>query len=1220
MAIAVRSTSTFTPVGSIDATATPGPMITMPAGLAVGDYLVIGVFFAQGLGSGTVVVPSGFTQLTPNGTSSNRLFVTYGLAITDSTVLASVSSGVYLRAGYASTRIAAIAAALTGVSSFSSAGTLNYNNSAATSVSFNAPATGDTNFYWVVTNSSSPSTFPAHTSVGGTKVVQATSPSVSSGNAADSQISLMIGGTGATFAASVANNGSVGFGLTASAANVAPTATFTNSVTGLTLSVNGTGSTDSDGTIASYDWDWGDASSHDAGSTAAHTYSTAGTYTVVLTVTDNGGATNTKSTSITVSNASNRPSIVGTPTVGQQTVTTAMNVVIAKPAGVSDGDWLIASLRAQDANATVDFTLAGWSRIGSTFLANSAAARLVGFYAKHIPSASAETATSYTFSWTGGGGRAVGMIFRVQGADPVNLVDAYSTTYATTSITNGTRLASYSVPDSNGLQLAAASNEQTSPNASETTSHTAGYNFVQSVFSTSGTSVSRTTLELYQKNQDAGVTAQMDVTWAAVSSPNIQSVVLKGAAGGNVAPTAGFTVSVTTYTVAVTSTASDADGTIASYDYDWGDGSAHGTTGNASHTYTTPGTYTISQTVTDNGSASSTTTANVSVPASVAPIPYFGAGNSTYATTAGGATLTVGKPSNTTDGDLLVAYIYNQNTGATMTGVPTGWTLATSLSTRGGGIYTKPIPTASAETDTSYTWTLSASGRLIVNIFRVTGADLTNPIDAAGTQGAEISSVTSYPDGSITTNYASSLLLGFIFWNNSSTTVTTVAQPGTMSAGDQIASPNTSNTSGTFIGYEGLSTIGATGDRTFTFSPAAVNGAGLLLAIKKSTLNPTANFTASSTGQVLSVNASASAGVAGATIASYDYDWGDSTAHGASSVMTHTYAARGTYTVLLTVTDNNGLIGTQSRNVTITDDGYPAVWRDSGGVNHPGVMYYWDGSAKHSLSTTLVNNFQPVTVSQFLSADHSPWFSAHRGFSYSYPEETLYGYRGATDWGIKAIEISAQMSASGTWWCFHDPTTDRTTGVSGTISSMTDAQIAALNNLGSTASQNPGQPARPTAKLVDVLNQYYQTHVIIIEDKTYTHTTAMLNLMDSYGTVDRPANEIFIWKVASSSSKATFFDPATARGYHRWAYIFDNSMSTEFPALPASGKADMIGMDYNSSDATLSSAIAQCIANGVMPTGHIINSTTQRDRLLGLGMKGLMMSNKDAIPPWYNIW
>ena len=61
-------------------------------------------------------------------------------------------------------------------------------------------------------------------------------------------------------------------------------------------------------------------------------------------------------------------------------------------------------------------------------------------------------------------------------------------------------------------------------------------------------------------------------------------------------------------------------------------------------------------------------------------------------------------------------------------------------------------------------------------------------------------------------------------------------------------------------------------------------------------------------------------------------------------------------------------------------------------------------------------------------------------------------------------------------------------------------------------------------------------------------------------------------------------------------------------------------MDFNSSDATLTAAIATALANNVRPTGHIIATIAQRDRMLGLGMTGLMMSNKDAVPPWYTTW
>jgi PKD repeat protein len=82
-------------------------------------------------------------------------------------------------------------------------------------------------------------------------------------------------------------------------ANQLPSASFTSSKTYLELAVDATASADPDGTIAGYAWDFGDGSTA-TGSTAQHTYSEAGTYTVKLTVTDNGQATDTTSTPITV--------------------------------------------------------------------------------------------------------------------------------------------------------------------------------------------------------------------------------------------------------------------------------------------------------------------------------------------------------------------------------------------------------------------------------------------------------------------------------------------------------------------------------------------------------------------------------------------------------------------------------------------------------------------------------------------------------------------------------------------------------------------------------------------------------------------------------------------------------------------------------------------------------------------------------------------------------
>ena len=103
--------------------------------------------------------------------------------------------------------------------------------------------------------------------------------------------------------------------------NQPPTARFTYTCTELTCSFDGSSSSDPDGTITSYSWNFGDGGTA-AGATTSHTYGADGSYNVTLTVTDNEGATG--STSQTVAVAANgggdpEPGVIATATVSSLT-------------------------------------------------------------------------------------------------------------------------------------------------------------------------------------------------------------------------------------------------------------------------------------------------------------------------------------------------------------------------------------------------------------------------------------------------------------------------------------------------------------------------------------------------------------------------------------------------------------------------------------------------------------------------------------------------------------------------------------------------------------------------------------------------------------------------------------------------------------------------------------------------------------------------------------
>lgn len=207
------------------------------------------------------------------------------------------------------------------------------------------------------------------------------------------------------------------------------------------------------------------------------------------------------------------------------------------------------------------------------------------------------------------------------------------------------------------------------------------------------------------------------------------------------------------------------------------------------------------------------------------------AGDTTSTAANTGTTVTVAKPANTVNGDVLIAALYSRNGTVPFTTPPTGWTVmppASDITTAGlVRLYFKVI-TNSAGEPTSYTWSGGGSGRNLGMITRVIGSTA-SPFDAAGAVSTEISTPERIILPALSTTGESELLVSVGCSNN-----TGAVPPFTMPDGGSVIASVQTNTGASesymALGVEAGLATGATGTRRML--GGGTSGVGYMAAIR----------------------------------------------------------------------------------------------------------------------------------------------------------------------------------------------------------------------------------------------------------------------------------------------------------------------------------------------------------------------------------------------------
>jgi len=341
---------------------------------------------------------------------------------------------------------------------------------------------------------------------------------------------------------------------------------------GTAISFSSAGSSDSDGTIDSYLWNFGDGNTSTSAD-PSHIYTLEGSYSVTLTVTDNEGATGTNVTTATISSGSTNIPPVSTPN-GPYTGQVGSAISFSS-AGINDPDGSIVSgfwdfgdgTTSTTANPTHVYSAEGVYTVELSVTDNDGATTVASTTA---------TVTAVTGNlppepnangpYTGDVGESINFSFAGTNDPDGNLASGFW------DFGDGTT--------------------STVPNPTHVYTSEGTYTVILSVTDNDGATATDETTATIGGGGNANPVANANGPYSAALGEAI-----------------GFS----------SLGSGDSDGTITAYLWNFGDGNTS-SSADPSHTYTAGGIYTVSLTVTDNDGATNTDQTTATITGSTVPV------------------------------------------------------------------------------------------------------------------------------------------------------------------------------------------------------------------------------------------------------------------------------------------------------------------------------------------------------------------------------------------------------------------------------------------------------------------------------------------------------------------------------------------------------------------------------------------------------------------------